>query len=116
MTYHAKDRFQERYNREFTWRDLKEMARLVTIGEALPLHNSPTTPDPGPGLAFYYVVYEHIPYRILITDPKEGRQRSIVTVYPLDVDEYNSAVEKHKKSSEEALVDEFLRIFQTKGA
>jgi hypothetical protein len=57
------------------------------------------------------VVYEHIPYRILITDPKEGRQRSIVTVYPLDVDEYNSAVEKQKKNPEEALITEFLRIF-----
>lgn len=86
MGKHAIERTKQRYNMDLSYKDEKSIMTLIKNGRSIPL-DLPTDND---NVHFAYVVYNNIPIKVLYSEWEDtGKIRSIVTAYPLDVDEYN---------------------------
>ena len=86
---HAQERALQRYNQSLSYRDINQIGKLLTAKQYLFLKYDEVCSD----LLFAYVTYKKIPYKVLFkTSPLK-----IITVYPFDADEYNSAVEKQQE-------------------
>lgn len=85
MGIHAKERLQQRYNMDITKKDEYAILDLVNKGEFIPLDLDAHEKD----RRFAYVKYKNIPIKILYAFNRKGIALNIVTVFPLDVDEYN---------------------------
>ena len=85
MGTHARQRLQQRYNIELNRKDEHAILDLVNKGEFIPLDLDAHEKD----RRFAYVKYKHIPIKILYAFSSKGFATNIVTVFPLDVDEYN---------------------------
>lgn len=86
MGKHSISRVKERYNMNLSYKDEHNILTMIKNGRALHL-NLPTEDE---NMHFVYVLYKNIPLKILYVEHEDtGKVKGIVTVYPLDVDEYN---------------------------
>lgn len=89
MTKHSKERALERYNIKLTNKDELEILEMIRNNQIIPLGS----PEGDDKKKFAYVVFNHIPLKILYSRSNK-RPLSIITVYPFDADEYNSLIQK----------------------
>jgi hypothetical protein len=95
MGKHAQERTQQRYNLELSYKDEKNILNMIKNGKGIPL-DSPTEDE---NVSFIYVLYKNIPLKVLYAVHEDsGKVKGIVTVYPLDVDEYNEVMEEDFKN------------------
>lgn len=83
MGKHAIDRARQRYNIDLTYDDEAKIIELIKNGNMILLGTS----DRDYSILFAYVIYKHIPLKILYKGKK------IITIYPFDVDEYNEIID-----------------------
>lgn len=102
MFEHAKQRALERYNREFDDSDLKSIAGMIKNQNHIPLGCSETDKY----RKFCYLKYCNIPYKVLYRNKKGNVQ--IITIYPLDVDEYNAILDAKMQERIQKKID-FLK-------
>lgn len=109
MTKHAKDRAFERYNQNLTDNDLKEFVKQIINQEHIPIGRSETNKN----MKFCYVKLNHIPYKILYHNRGRGTASSIqiITVYPLDVDEYNACLDIKKQQK----INSSIKLLKSEG-
>ena len=94
MGKHALERTQQRYNMELSYNDEENIKAMIRNGRAIHI-DEPTNDE---DKHFAYVIYKNIPIKVLYVNWElTSKLKSIVTVYPLDVDEYNKAVEESFK-------------------
>lgn len=91
MNEHAKQRAFERYNQEYTILDFNAIKDMIIKGHSYPIENLSTSKK----RKFHYVVYKHVPLKVLYANSYSGS--SVITLYPIDVDEFNEAVENKKQ-------------------
>lgn len=100
MTRHAIDRLFQRYGKEFTFWDIKNMIKAIRTGKCYVL--DPTIED----RIIVLLHYNHIPMKLIYSPGDKGRG-CIVTALPLDIDEWNKNLsqipdvicERNKKSN-----------------
>lgn len=102
MFEHAKQRALERYNREFDDNDLKQICGLIKSQQFIFIGVSETDKY----RKFCYLKYCNIPYKVLYRNRKGKVQ--IITIYPLDVDEYNAILDAKKQERIQRNID-FLK-------
>lgn len=109
MFEHAKDRALERYNQKLSNHDLVQIVNLIKSQQHIPL--SCTTDNPNK--KFCYVLYHKIPYKVLYHHKAKGAKckTSIITIYPLDVDEYNKCLEDKKLRR----IDNAINLLKSEG-
>lgn len=99
--FHAQERAQQRYNKELTEKDMMNIQKSIIANQHTPLYSAPDDAKK----KFCYLVYNHIPYKILYKMQK--KQCRLITIYPFDVDEYNDIQEQKRKQKIEKAI-EFL--------
>lgn len=85
MTKHSRERALERYNIELTPTDEKQILAKIKSNECISLKSSETDKHK----KFAYVLHHNIPMKILYMRTNKGGPSKIITIYPIDVDEYN---------------------------
>lgn len=85
MSKHSKDRIRERYNLELSYADEKNILRLLNKGQGMALD----VESKDPNKKFAYVLYKHIPLKVLYEEGEKNEAVNIITSYPFDADEYN---------------------------
>lgn len=85
---HAIERAQQRYNKDYTYKDIHAISHNIRdgkiVGEAFkPKHDT--------GNLLVYTIYNHIPLKVLY-NPKDYR---IITMFPFDFDEYDKLQSKY---------------------
>ena len=93
MGTHARERLQQRYNVELTRKEEKGIINLINKGEFIPLDTDTHAKD----RKFAYVKFKNIPIKVLYAFSKKGNVTNIVTVFPLDVEEYNNLIDGDNK-------------------
>lgn len=100
MTNHAILKIEKRYNLELSFNDLENMMKIIQNGESICVGSG------GGGKHFHYVKYNHIPFKVLYKKSKGVKtEPKIITVYPLDVDEYNKAVLQRKEDKIQGMIE-----------
>lgn len=109
MFEHAKERALERYNQKLTTHDLVQIVNLIKSQQHIPLGCTETDANK----KFCYVVYNKIPYKVLYHHKAKGAKckTSIITIYPLDVDEYNKCLEDKKLKR----IDNAIKLLKSEG-
>lgn len=109
MTKHAKERALERYNQKLTDSDLKSIISQIRNQEHIPLGCSETDKYK----KFCYVKYNNIPYKILYHNKCKGvaSKITIITIYPIDVDEYNACLDKKKEEK----INKAVKLLKSEG-
>lgn len=90
MTKHSRERAQQRYNIELSKADECNIINILRSGRGIPLDTDTKEED----LSFAYVKYNNIPLKVLYSQTENRGVRSIITVYPFNVEEYNEAQEQ----------------------
>lgn len=89
MTMHAIERAKERYNKDYSLKDIQEIRKNIKngkiIGEAFNTKNEKSTNK------LAYTIYNHIPLKVLF-DPKSYY---IVSMFPFDFDEFDKLQNKY---------------------
>lgn len=85
MTNHALERLFQRYGKELTFWDIRNMIDCIKHGKCYIL--DPTIED----RIIVLLNYNHIPMK-LVYSAGESRKGVIVTALPLDVEEWNSLI------------------------
>lgn len=88
MSKHSRERLQERYNIELSPTGEREIMDKIRAGESIFLKSS----DKDKMRKFCYVTYKNVPIKVLYEKSRNGGVKQIVTVYPIDVEEYNQLV------------------------
>lgn len=91
---HALRRVFERYNLELEKQDINTIIGLIKQGQSI---HMPELEPWGENNTFHYVRYKKLPIKVLYHRSKGQNQGKIITIYPLDVDEYNAAVLKQNQ-------------------
>lgn len=109
MTKHAKERALERYNQKLTDGDLKCIISQIRNQEHIPLGCSETDKYK----KFCYVKFNNIPYKILYHNKGKGTESkiTIITIYPIDVDEYNKCLEDKKQQK----INNAIKLLKSEG-
>ena len=93
MTQHAKERALQRYNTELTDDDIEQMCNIIKQNN----HIAVGICEDNKNKKFCYLKYNHIPYKVLYHNNGKSKTK-IITIYPLDVDEYNAILDaKHEE-------------------
>lgn len=104
MGKHALERTRQRYNMELSYSDEENIKAMIRNGRAIPIDAETGDEDKH----FAYVIYNNVPIKVLYVNwDKTSKLKGIVTVYPIDVDEYNEAAEEALKDRIE-LTKKFL--------
>ena len=90
MSKHSRQRARERYNIELSKIDEQNIITLLRENKFTHLYKSEVEPK----RHFAYVIYNNIPIKVLYERSNRGGVKTIVTVYPFDVDEYNNTLSK----------------------
>lgn len=90
---HPIARALERYNQEFTKHDIDCIKALIMQGKSISVPELETNSK---SRHFHYVKHKKIPIKVLYANSRNGYEASVLTVYPLDVDEYNRKAEEKK--------------------
>lgn len=106
MSKHSIQRTYERYNIELNKNDEKYILGMINSGQAFLL---PITNLERKKTRFAYVKFKKIPIKVLYSYSNSNHAVSIVTVYPLDVDEYNHLLEEKTQQDIENCI-KFLKI------
>ena len=85
MSFHSRERAQERYNIELSPSDEVNIINILRSGRGIPL----STDSKSPNRKFAYVLYKNIPLKVLYEVSNNKGVKNIITTYPFDVDEYN---------------------------
>ncbi len=102
---HAQERAHQRYNKELNELDLHNIKKIIQTNQHTPLGCT----EMDKNKKFCYVVYNHIPYKILYKISKKVCH--LITIYPFDVDEYNIIQEQKKQEKIKAAIN----LLQTNG-
>ena len=95
MGKHAQERTQQRYNLELSYKDEHNILNMIKNGKGIPLAAS--TEDES--MHFIYILYKNIPLKVLYAVYEDTEKvKGLVTVYPLDVDEYNEVMTEDFKN------------------
>ena len=86
---HAVDRAEQRYNKSYTLKDIRQISNNIRNGKIVGESFKPKR-DTGNLLA--YTIYNHIPLKVLF-NPVSYR---IITMFPFDFDEYDKLQNKYK--------------------
>ena len=76
---HATDRAAERYNKNFSSKEIYEMSRAIYLGKCI--HTGISTEDG----KFAYVNYQNVPLKCLYK--YHNNKVKIITIYPINVEE-----------------------------
>jgi len=90
---HVINRSLERYNQEFIKQDFDCIKTMILQGNSIPM---PELETKSKKRCFHYVRYKKIPLKVLYAKARYGYESKILTVYPLDVDEYNAKLNEQK--------------------
>lgn len=105
MGKHSLGRVKERYNMSLSYKDEHNIMTMIKNGRAIPLD----IPVDDENLYFVYVLYKNIPLKVLYAEYEDtGKVKGIVTVYPLNVEEYNKVTGEELEDKIE-LAKEFLQ-------
>lgn len=109
MTTHAKERALQRYNSDLTDNDLLQMQNIIKNDQHIPLGVSETNKN----MKFCYILYNHIPYKVLYRNKGKGVKSRInfITFYPIDVEEYNKILEEKEISK----INKAITLLKSKG-
>jgi mRNA deadenylase 3'-5' endonuclease subunit Ccr4 len=77
--YHSQERASERYNKEYTKKDIREIEKKLREGEGIFVREAN-----GEDKDIVYLKYNHIPLKICYNYV----DNKVVTILPFDVDEY----------------------------
>ena len=113
MTKHAKERDLQRYNLYLSENDKKHILQMLRNNQFMFLGDSHDA-----NRKFGYVTYNNIPLKVLYYKTSQG-VKSIVTVYPFDVEEYNALMSSNFESKIN-MAAEFLKsngyiVYKRKG-
>lgn len=86
MSKHSQKRALERYNLSLTKKEEQEIIELIRENKIIALGTS----EENKNLKFAYVVYNHIPLKVLYERSNKYGVKNIITIYPFDADEYNN--------------------------
>ena len=92
MGKHSIQRVKERYNLNLTYSDENNITSLIKKGNCIFLQQTGKAENQ----KFAYVEYKNLPLKVLYTRKNKGI--TIITTYPLDVDEYNQVKEEEFNS------------------
>lgn len=98
---HAKERAWERYNRHLDTKEILQIVNSIKNKEYLYIGNS----ERDEKKHFVYVKHKNIPYKVLYVGEKHP---NIITIYPIDVDEYNALVEERR-------IDKYVKYLMDRG-
>ena len=85
MSKHALDRIQQRYGRDFTWKDLDNIIKAIKEGNCYIL-------DAAEGDRISCLIsYNHCPLKLIYCSGKNNKGH-IITAMPLDIDEWNKYI------------------------
>jgi hypothetical protein len=96
MTYHAIDKSVQRYNMDLTFDEINYMIGVIKSGKSTPLLHLDTK---DPRMSFHFVKYKKIPFKVLYKKKGKNYPASIITIYPLDIDEYNDVMDYIKQDN-----------------
>lgn len=85
MSLHALDRIFQRYNKDFTWTDIRNIIKAIKEDKCVFLDAANND------CIVVLINYEHIPLK-LIYSATEDHKGAIVTALPLDIDEWNNNI------------------------
>ena len=88
MSIHALERMEQRYNKNYTFEDLRTIRKNLKEGKIVGESFKPKN-DTGNLLA--YTIYGHIPMKVLY-NPENYH---IITVFPFDFNEYDKLQNKY---------------------
>lgn len=100
MTKHSRERALERYNIELSKTDETLILEKIKSNLHIPI-DQPTKEE---NMRFAYVIYNNIPLKVLYLRSQKKGAKQIITVYPFDVDEYNSLMKKDFESKIEGAI------------
>ena len=83
MSMHALERIFQRYNKDLTWTDIRNIVKAIKRGECVYLDAANND------CIVVLINYEHIPLK-LIYSATQDHKGAIVTALPLDIDEWNA--------------------------
>lgn len=83
MSIHALDRIFQRYNKDLTWTDIRNIVKAIKTEKCVYLDAANND------CMIVLVNYEHIPLKLVYSATKDHKG-AIVTALPLDIDEWNS--------------------------
>jgi hypothetical protein len=104
---HWKIRGLQRYNIEFTYKDIKNITESIYYGNSIKL-NIQTRED---NLSFHYIKFKNIPIKVLFKDGGSLKNSKVVTLYPLEVEEANEVFEQ----AELNLITDYISFLESKG-
>ena len=90
MSKHAQERSQERYNIELTFEDEKTILGQINHNQYFPIYENTNAKD----RLVCYVRFKHIPLKVVYVINKNNYATAIVTILPLNVEEYNEVMTK----------------------
>ena len=85
---HAIDRAQQRYNKDYTMKDIRQISSNIRNGKIV---GEAFKPRRDTGNLLVYTIYNHIPLKVLY-NPNDYK---IVTLYPFDFNEYDKLQNKY---------------------
>lgn len=91
MTSHAQERAEQRYNTHLSKRDKRSILSLINEGSCYNLEYPYTHYK---DRRTCYVLFNHIPLKIIYAFNRKNKAVALVTILPFDVDEYNEIIEK----------------------
>lgn len=89
MTNHAKQRAEQRYNTFLNKKDRKKILKMITHNKCYPLEYENLHYK---NRRLCYVVFNHIPLKIIYAISKNNRAVALVTMLPFDVEEFNEII------------------------
>lgn len=86
---HAVDRAEQRYNKSYTLKDIRQISNNIRNGKIV---GESFKPKRDTGNLLVYTIYNHIPLKVLY-NPINYR---VITMFPFDFDEYDKLQNKYK--------------------
>jgi len=83
MSIHALERIFQRYNKDLTWTDIRNIIRAIKNEKCVYLDAANND------CIVVLINYEHIPLKLIYSATKDHKG-AIVTALPLDIEEWNS--------------------------
>lgn len=90
MSKHSRERALQRYNIQLSKSDEQDILEKIRNNQIISLGAS----EKDKKKIFAYVEHNHIPLKVLYERTNKG-PKSIITVYPFDVDEYNELTKEN---------------------
>lgn len=83
MSIHALERIFQRYNKDLTWADIRNIVKAIKEDKCVFIDAANND------CVIVLIDYEHIPLKLVYSATRDHKG-AIVTALPLDIDEWNS--------------------------